>query len=184
MTEKKAILWDIGNVLIACEYTNAFARLKDYINPMTAMYIWAKKDEFMAETRKELDLLETGRMTLEQFFSRLKGKIGAKMAYEQFNRVWCEIFDIKADVVAYARDESRQYDSYFVSNTNREHYEHIQRLYPGLDFVKGSALSYELGVMKPAATSASARQTRTPALALRGKLQNLASVRPLTCPLL
>ena len=149
MTQKTTLLWDIGNVLISFEYTTAFKKLAEYLSPMTAMLLWAKKDEFLKDIRKELDLAETGRLTLEQLFSRLKGKIGLKMEFDQFKQVWCDIFDAKPDVLAYARELSMRYDCYFMSNTNREHYAYILETYPELAFVKGKALSFELGVMKP-----------------------------------
>lgn len=149
MPEKTNLLWDIGNVLISFDYTNAFKKLAEYLNPLTAMMLWAKKDDFMKEIRTELDLLETGRMTLQQLFSRLKGKIGLNMEYDQFHAVWCGIFELKEDVIACAHALGEKYDAYFLSNTNKAHFDYLMQTYPQLGFVKGQALSYELGVMKP-----------------------------------
>lgn len=150
MAEKNIVLWDIGNVLVSFEYDTAFKELGKFLNPLTAMLLWAKKDEFLKDIRSELDLLETGKMTLEQLFSRLKGKIGMNMEFDQFKSVWCGIFELKEDVIAYAHTLSEKYDAYFLSNTNQAHYEYLTQTYPVLNFVKGKAVSYEIGIMKPA----------------------------------
>jgi len=150
MAEKNKLLWDIGNVLVSFDYNSAFKKLGEYLNPLTAMLLWAKKEEFLKDIRTELDLLETGKMTLEQLFSRLKGKIGMKMEFDQFKNVWCGIFETKEDVIAYAHTLGEKYDAYFLSNTNLAHYEYLMQTYPQLGFARGQALSYELGVMKPA----------------------------------
>ena len=53
----KNILFDIGNVLIKLEQERAFKKLAKYMNPLTAMLIWAKKDEFMKDIQREQNLL-------------------------------------------------------------------------------------------------------------------------------
>ncbi len=39
---------------------------------------------------------------------------------------------------------------WLASNTSRVHYEYILKMFPQVAFYKGAALSFELGVMKPA----------------------------------
>jgi len=145
----KNILFDIGNVLIKLEQENAFKKLAKYINPLTAMLIWAKKDEFMKEFRSEQDLLETGKMTTQQFFSRLKGKIGLKMEYEQFEDAWCSMFSLKEDMIQFAVELSKNYKIFLLSNTNETHINHLFKEFPVFEFVSGTALSHELGYLKP-----------------------------------
>ena len=146
----KNILFDIGNVLIKLEQERAFKKLAKYMNPLTAMLIWAKKDEFMKDIRQEQNLLETGKMTIQQFFSRLKGKIGLKMDFEQFEDAWCSMFSLNEDVVQFANELSKKYKVYLLSNTNETHINHLYKEFPVFDFVSGTALSHELGVLKPA----------------------------------
>ena len=145
----KNILFDIGNVLIKLEQERAFKKLAKYMNPLTAMLIWAKKDEFMKELQSDQRLLETGKMTIHQFFSRLKGKIGLKMDFEQFEDAWCSMFSINEDVVQFAEELSRKYKVYLLSNTNETHINHLFKEFPVFDFISGTALSHELGVLKP-----------------------------------
>ncbi|RLD12229.1 MAG: hypothetical protein DRI44_01375 [Chlamydiae bacterium] len=145
----KNILFDIGNVLIKLYPERAFKKLANYMNPLTAMLIWAKKDEFMKDIRREQDLLETGKMTIQQFFSRLKGKIGLKMEFEQFEDVWCSMFSLNEDVLRFANELSSNYKIFLLSNTNKTHINHLYKEFPVFDFVSGTALSHELGYLKP-----------------------------------
>ncbi len=146
----KNILFDIGNVLIKLEQERAFKKLAKYMNPLTAMLIWAKKDEFMKDIQREQNLLETGKMTIQQFFSRLKGKIGLKMNFEQFEDAWCSMFSINEDVVRFANELSNSYKIFLLSNTNETHINHLYKEFPVFDFISGTALSHELGYLKPA----------------------------------
>ena len=146
----KNILFDIGNVLVKLEHDRAFKKLAKFMNPLTAMLIWAKKDEFMKDIQREQDLLETGKMTIQQFFSRLKGKIGLKMDFEQFEDAWCSMFSLNEDVVRFADELSNNYKIFLLSNTNETHINHLFKEFPVFDFISGTALSHELGYLKPA----------------------------------
>ncbi len=146
----KNILFDIGNVLVILEHDRAFKKLAQYMNPLTAMLIWAKKDEFMKDIRREQDLLETGKMTTQQFFSRLKGKIGLKMNFEQFENAWCSMFSINENMIQMAQSLSLNYKVFLLSNTNESHINHLFNEFPVFNFISGSALSHELGYLKPA----------------------------------
>ena len=147
----KNLLFDIGNVLIKLEPEKAFKKLATYMNTLTAMLIWAKKDEFMKEIRLDQDLLETGKMTTEQFFSRLKGKVGLKMDYEQFEDAWCSMFSLNDEVISLANKLSENYKIYLLSNTNETHINHLFKEFPVFNFASGTALSHKLGVLKPEA---------------------------------
>ncbi len=146
----QTIIFDLGNVLLFFDQGKALRQLAQHVNPLTAMLLWARKDEFLKELRAEGELLESGRMSLEQFYSRLKGKIGLSIDYEGFERVWNDIFTPNEDVLALAQQLSACHDCYIFSNTNASHYEHVKRTFPQLAWAKGWSLSYALGVMKPA----------------------------------
>lgn len=145
-----SIVFDLGNVLLFFDQGKALRALAQHLNPLTAMLLWARKDEFLKELRAEADLLETGRMSLEQFHSRLKGKIGLTIDYDGFQRIWNDIFSPNEPVLALAQQLSARYTCYIFSNTNASHYDYVKATYPALSFAKGWSLSHELGVMKPA----------------------------------
>ena len=104
----------------------------------------------MKDIQREQNLLETGKMTIQQFFSRLKGKIGLKMDFEQFEDAWCSMFSINEDVVRFADELSNSYKIFLLSNTNETHINHLYKEFPVFDFISGTALSHELGYLKPA----------------------------------
>ncbi len=143
------IIFDIGNVLVNLDVERAFKRLANNINPLTAMLIWAKKDEFLKDIRKEQNLLETGRMTIQQFYSRLKGKIGLKIDFELFEEAWCDMFDVNQDVLNFVQELSENHNIYFASNTNESHINFLQKNHSEIFFARKMALSYELETMKP-----------------------------------
>ncbi|NLF38571.1 HAD-IA family hydrolase [bacterium] len=145
----KNILFDLGNVLLKFDWDIAYKRLATHLNPLTALLLWARKDEFLAEIRGDQEMLETGRMTSQQFFSRLKGKIGLEIDYSLFEDIWCNIFTLNQDVMDFARALGKTYSCYILSNTNEAHMRHVSAQYD-LGFFKGIAVSHELGALKPA----------------------------------
>jgi len=144
------LLFDLGNVLLFFDHGKALRALAAHLNPLTAMYIWARKNEFLKELRSEADLLESGRMDLEQFYTRLKGKIGLTIEFPRFQAIWNDIFTPNEPVIALAQALATRYPCYILSNTNASHLEYVRATYPQLSFARGYAASHELGVMKPA----------------------------------
>ena len=144
------ILFDLGNVLLFFDHGKALRELAKHVNPLTALLLWARKDEFLKDIRSEADLLETGRMSLEQFYARLKSKIGLTLAYDQFRAIWNDIFTPNEPVLALAQQLATRYPCYVLSNTNASHLDHALAQFPQLGFARGYATSHELGVLKPA----------------------------------
>jgi len=145
----RTLLFDLGNVLLFFDHGKALRALASYLNPLTAMYTSARKNEFLKELRGEADLLESGRMDLAQFYSRLKGKIGLTIEFTQFQAIWNDIFTPNEPVLALAQTLATRYPCYILSNTNASHLEYVRATYPQLSFARGYAASHELGVMKP-----------------------------------
>jgi len=145
-----SIIFDLGNVLLFFDQGKALRALAQHLNPLTAMLLWARKDEFLKDLRAEADLLESGRISLEQFYSRLKGKIGLTIDFDGFQRIWNDIFSPNEPVLALAQQLSTRYDCYVFSNTNASHFEFVKSSFPVLNFAKGWSVSHELGAMKPA----------------------------------
>jgi len=144
------LIFDVGKVLVDLDYDRAFKKLGEYLNPLTAMLIWAKKDEFMKEMQGEIDLLETGRMTMAQFFSRLKGRVGLKLEQDQFEEIWCSALQPNGDMLMLLADLCPNVPCYCASNTNATHAEYMLAECPQLLELNGTAFSHELGVKKPA----------------------------------
>jgi len=145
----KNILFDIGNVFITVQPERALAKLSKFMDPHTAALLCEKEDEFMKKIQHDQELLETGMMTMDQFFAKLKNEIGLKMDLEQFEDVWCSMFSRKKDVIQFAGELSEKYKIFLLSNTNETHINHLFKALPIFDFTSGHALSHEIGYLKP-----------------------------------
>ncbi len=145
----KYILFDIGNVFITVQPERAITKLSKFMDPHTAALIREKEDEFMKKIQHDQELLETGMMTMEEFFSKLKNEIGLKMELEQFEDVWCSMFSRKKDVIQFAEELSKKYKIFLLSNTNETHINHLYEALTIFDFISGTALSHEIGYLKP-----------------------------------
>ena len=90
-----------------------------------------------------------GRMTGVQWHGHLSAELGLAMTYDEFRRVWSDIFRPFESMIALARRLRPRYGQYLLSNTDEIHLpwcvEHFS-LAPLLD---GMILSYEIGAMKP-----------------------------------
>ena len=145
----KNILFDIGNVLITVEYQRAFSKLSKYMNEQTVALVTAGQDGFIKEIRNDQILFETGKITMAQFFEKVKKNYNLDMSIEQFEDVWCTMFSRKKDVLKFAEELSNKYKIFLLSNTNETHINHLIDVLPIFDFVSGAALSHEIGYLKP-----------------------------------
>ena len=93
-------LFDLGKVVLSYDQEATMKKLAGSLNPLTALLIFAKKDEFMAEFKRDTELLESGRMTMSQFFLRLKGKTGLDLTEEKFMEIWQSGYEYYEDVLA------------------------------------------------------------------------------------
>ena len=145
----KNILFDIGNVLITVEYQRAFDKLSIYMNQQTVELVSAGQDGFIKEIRDDQILLETGKITMAQFFAKIKENYNLNMTIEQFEDVWCTMFSRKKDVLKFAEKLSKNYKIFLLSNTNETHINHLIEALPIFDFLSGTAFSHEIGHLKP-----------------------------------
>ncbi len=145
----KNILFDIGNVLITVEYKRAFNKLSKYMNEQTIELVTMGQDGFVKEIRDDQVLFETGKITMPEFFMKIKGKFNLKMNVEQFEDVWCSMFSRKKDVLQFAEELSKKYKIFLLSNTNETHINHLIDALPVFNFISGAAFSHEIGYLKP-----------------------------------
>jgi len=145
----KNILFDIGNVFITVQPEKALAMLSEFMDTRTAEAIKKEPNEFLKKICNDQELFETGKITMPEFFSRLKNKFGLKMSVKQFEYIWCSMFSRKKDVIKFAAELSRKYKIFLLSNTNETHINHLIDALPIFDFISGTALSHEIGFLKP-----------------------------------
>jgi len=144
------ILFDMGNVLMPFDWDIALRRLLPHISSGPATLLQNDRKAFKVLFQEPTTALESGRITFERFHATMNQILGAGIPLVEFRRIWCDIFRMNEKTVALGEHLSKRYRTWLVSNTNSAHYEWVVEKFPRVVFYRGAALSYELGVMKPA----------------------------------
>ena len=140
----KAILFDLGNVVIAFDFVLGYRRI-EALSGIPA-----------AEVRSRLiatDLyrrLESGLIQPETFAAQVQTAVGFECEYRAFQEAWNAIFLPESLIPAnFLAGLKRNYKLLIVSNTNAIHFEMLRNTYPILQTFDGFVVSHEIGVMKP-----------------------------------
>lgn len=141
------LLFDLGKVVLTYDQEATMKRLAEALNPLTALLIWAKKDEFMGEFKRDTELLETGRMTMTQFFLRLQGKTGLKMEEGKFLEVWQSGYTYFPEVLSRIAELAQKTPCAVAANLS-ESQEGILRERPDFACFSGWACSWKLGILR------------------------------------
>lgn len=144
------ILFDLGNVLMPFDWDMALRRLLPLISSPASNLLGQDRKAFKRLIQEPTSALESGRITFEQFHGTMNTILGASISLEEFRHIWCDIFRMNEEMVALGESLSKRYRTWLVSNTNSAHYEWVVEKFPRVVFYRGAALSYEMGVMKPA----------------------------------
>ena len=141
----KAILLDLGNVLIGFDFARGYRALAD-----VCRYPAEQIPEVISESGLVLPY-ERGEISSQDFFSRLSQLLGLRVSYEQFCNLWTSIFLpgslVPEELLIALR---RRYPMVLVSNTNDIHYRMIEDSYPLVRHFDAHILSYRVGAAKPA----------------------------------
>jgi FMN phosphatase YigB (HAD superfamily) len=144
MTKPKAVIFDLGKVLLDFDYRIAGCKLAARSN-MAA-------DAFTASLLHS-DLLlqyETGLSNKEEFFQGLCRKTGYCGDFDEFARSFGDIFSPIEPMIALHRELRQQgFPTFIFSNTNDLAVDHIRRAYPFFADFDGYIFSFEHRCMKP-----------------------------------
>jgi HAD superfamily hydrolase (TIGR01509 family) len=146
MQPPSIVVFDLGKVLVDFDYgiaarriaargTMTLAEIAQYINqsPIFVQY-------------------ETGTVTTAQFYAEICRVSGFRGDRAEFDTCFADIFvAMKPMVELQAALRQRGLPAYLFSNTNELAAEHIRRSFPFYANFDGYILSYQHGVMKPAA---------------------------------
>lgn len=140
----KAIIFDLGNVIVPFDFARAYARLA----PMTSCEI----PEIRARLRST-DLVhrfETGKLEPIQFVEELGAVLGSHIDYPEFCELWSTIFLPEPLIPeALLTKLAGRYPLLVLSNTNAIHFPMLRTNYPILGHFDTFVLSYEVGATKP-----------------------------------
>jgi putative hydrolase of the HAD superfamily len=149
-TEITDIIFDLGNVLVTVDWTPAYRKLAPHLPPDRARLMREDEAGFQELFREPAAALETGRVDFAEFYSRMTSILDVQIPEKDFREIWCNVFSMKKDMVALGEQLSEHYQTWLASNTSRAHYRWIMESFPRVSFYREAALSFELGVMKPA----------------------------------
>lgn len=145
-TNIKAFVFDIGNVICTLHLDRLETALRSF---SSSTKTGTSVMEFLA-TSGLLTQLETDAITLETFFDTLKHEYELTIDYASFTLLWNNIFSLNREIEKIIAALHRRYPLFFLSNTNRIHFETIKRQYPDvIACFKQYFLSYEIGYCKP-----------------------------------
>ena len=139
----KAIIFDLGNVLVQFDFERWRQALEDFC-PYDA-----------AEIRRRIaatDLVErfeTGLIEPPDFVAQLSRMLALHMDYADFCKLWSGIFTDPLIPEAMLEGLAARYKLVLLSNTNAIHFETIRGNYPLLRHFHERILSYEAHAMKP-----------------------------------
>jgi glucose-1-phosphatase len=141
----KAIIFDLGRVLIDVEFTGLF---KKYLNPGTGPDF-----SFTLEEVMHLDWFvanSTGKTSDGEFYKSLKEIYKMELSLDGFKKEWSSIFRPVQGMEAFVKRTAEKYPVGLLSDTDPIHWSYLLKNYPYLNMFKEPILSFEIGVMKPA----------------------------------
>lgn len=145
MSPPKAIIFDLGKVLLDFDYQIALRRLLPRCGlTFEALRRVLTQDPLLLE-------YEGGQHSTAEFFTRLQALTGYTGTLAEFRRVFGDIFTpIEPMLALHADLRARGWRTYIFSNTNELAVEFIRSQFPFFAEFDGYVLSYEVRSMKPA----------------------------------
>ena len=142
----KCIIFDLGRVLVPFDFNRAW------------VWMESRSGLPMAEIRRRVDEaglflpFESGTISPEEFVARMGDVLGIQFGADEFAAIWNSIF-LPETLVSEGLIErlAGAYRLVLLSNTNAIHFRFLHDTYPLLRHFHQYVLSYEAGVMKPAA---------------------------------
>ena len=137
------ILCDIGGVAVDFD--------ADRLVHQAAQLLNRPFDEVQRAVYHEELLLpfELGRITAAAYYEGLRAKLSLPWTYEQFVRIWNDIFTENRDVTWILERLRKRHALTALSNTNQLHYEHLKATIPSLGVFGDWVVSCEVGLRKP-----------------------------------
>lgn len=138
----KAIIFDLGNVLVKIEYKFFLKNTK-----LDGIYTESEIYEILAEPAI---LYEKGIISSREFYQRAVKILSLKMDYEKFYFAWCSVIsDVIDGMELVLNNLAKIYPLYLLSNTNEVHFDYVRNNFNILNYFNENFLSYKIGSIKP-----------------------------------
>jgi len=144
MISTKAIVFDLGKVLVDFDYSIAARKVAERSTKQVP-----DLQHFLGSS-PILQRFEHGDLTREQFFAEMQAVTGFTGTLPEFVSHFADIFvPIPAMIEFHADLRRHGFKTYIFSNTNDIAVEHISREFPFFKDFDGYIYSYKVGSMKP-----------------------------------
>ncbi len=142
----KAIIFDLGNVLVDFDHLIAAKRVAKFSEK-------SPQEIFNLFFDSELTgLFEEGRISPQEFFLKMKETINLRLEYDEFVPIWNEIFFLSEknrNVYNLTKSLRSNYKLALLSNINILHFDYIKIFFPVFGAFHYIVTSYETGLRKP-----------------------------------
>ena len=139
----KAILFDLGKVILHFNFDPAFQRL----SKVSGLPVKEIEDYFVSSGLEVL--YDGGKISSNRFYREIKKALGLKIDFSSFKKIWNEIFTPKKDMISLIHKLSKKYRLVLISNTNAMHFEYVLKKYPVIRRFDGLVLSFKEKTRKP-----------------------------------
>jgi HAD superfamily hydrolase (TIGR01509 family) len=144
MSIPKAVVFDLGKVLVDFDYSIAARRIAAR-GKLTLLQIGA----YISRSPLFVEY-ESGRVTTQQFYDEIRGVTGFRDDLAEFSNCFADIFTaIEPMIQLQAELQRRGMSAYAFSNTNELAVDHIRKSFPFYSKFDGYILSFEHLAMKP-----------------------------------
>jgi FMN phosphatase YigB (HAD superfamily) len=143
MNKIDAVIFDLGNVLLAVDERPAIDRLAARTGK-TRQQI----EEYAFTTPHATDLA-LGKLTRQQFFGTVARDLAFDGTYKEFAVIWGDIFRPIEPMIALAQSLKNRIPRLILSNTNAIHMDYVFERFPFIHDFDGHVLSHEVGLLKP-----------------------------------
>jgi HAD superfamily hydrolase (TIGR01509 family) len=143
-TKFRAIIFDIGRVLVRIDVGRAMAGLAESV-ALSPEEIWSALEKHPSW----LDWQE-GRLTPRDFYLSVVKRFGATLTFEQFTEVWNRVLDPKPILDnAFLAALSKKHRLCLLSNTDPIHVAYLEATYDFFRFFPNRVYSCTVGASKP-----------------------------------
>lgn len=143
----KAILFDLGNVVVNFDHWIAVKRISEFSKNNALKEIYP-----LFFDSNLTSLYEEGKISSVDFFLRIKALLGLNIDYESFVPIWNQIFFLTPDnlqVYKLVLELTNRYKVLLISNINELHFNYIKKKFKVLDGFQKFILSYQVRARKP-----------------------------------
>ncbi|MFC1834806.1 HAD family hydrolase [Thermodesulfobacteriota bacterium] len=144
------IVFDLGNVLVPLDREKSYWGLMPHLPTDMAHLARTDRPAFEKLFLQPARAMESGEADFDEFWERMQKVLGISMDKGPFHQLYCDIFVLDDEMAQLGKHLSESHGTWLASNTSRVHYDWILDRFPRVEFYRDAALSYEIGLMKPA----------------------------------